>query len=115
MASPGSQSKDRQQNATRDSHTGQSKGTAGGSSGRPGGVGSVGQVNSKPTTTSYGAPIHYDNSSNPVSGGMTFAASPALNQKNVARTNMYNDAARAWNESASKRSLGNFVNALSPG
>jgi hypothetical protein len=88
------------------------KGSA--SSGRPGGMGNTGQVNSKPTTTSWGSPIHYDNGSNPISKGITLAAGPALNKQNINRANTYNDAARAWNLSAGKPSLANMINNWGP-
>ena len=89
-------------------------GVGGGSAGRPGGVGNVGQTNRAPTTTDYGAPIHYGDQNNPITKGMVIAQNPQKWNATVDRVNTYNAAARNWNQSANQPSLGNLVNNIAP-
>lgn len=125
MASPGSQAKDRQANATRNSRTGAAGnanrdakgGTARGidlgalsNVGNPGPMG-VTAANLEGPVTSYGAPIH--TGTGPISRGIQVAQDPLHWQATVDRVKLYNDAATKWNASTGP-SFGNLANHYAP-
>jgi hypothetical protein len=96
----------------------------GGSAGRPGGMGNQGQTNaaaigaalgSRPTETSYGAPVRYNKYGIGVAlPETTTPGKPAQSWSSWKdQVDTYNKAAEKWNAGAG-RSFGNLINAMSP-